>query len=58
MARRRIEFFLNLYSARGQLIYVERRLQKDDILQKLYQKTTDTNVKARYVWKIVQNQTE
>ena len=43
-----------LYSAMGQLKSLERRLQKDDMLQKRYQETIDTDVKASYVRKVQQ----
>ena len=44
----------NFYSAMGQLKSLERRLQKDDMLQKRYQETIDTDVKAGYVRKVQQ----
>ena len=44
----------NFYSAMGQLKSLERRLQKDDMLQKRYQETIDTDVKAGYVHKVQQ----
>ena len=44
----------NFYSAMGQLKSLERRLQKDDILRKRYQETSDTDVKAGYVRKVQQ----
>ena len=44
----------NFYSAMGQLKSLERRLQKDDMLQKRYQETIDIDVKAGYVRKVEQ----
>ena len=44
----------NFYSALGQLKSLERRLQKDDMLQKRYSETIDTDVKAGYVRKVQQ----
>ena len=44
----------NFYSAMGQLMTLEQRLQKDDILRKRYQETIDTDVKAGYVRKLQQ----
>ena len=44
----------NFYSAKGQLKSLERRQQKDDMLQKRYQKIIDTDVKAGYVRKVQQ----
>ena len=44
----------NLYSAMGQLKSLERRLQKDDMLQKRYQETIDIDVKAGYFRKVEQ----
>ena len=38
----------------GQLKSIERRLQKDTMLQKRYQETIDTDVKAGYVRKVQQ----
>ena len=44
----------NFYSAMGQLKSPEGRLQKDAMLQKRYQETIDTDVKAGYVRKVQQ----
>ena len=44
----------NFYTAMGQDNFLERRLHKDDMLQKLYVETIDTDVKAGYVRKFKQ----
>ena len=44
----------NFYSAMGQLNSLERRLLKDETLQKRYQETIDTDVDAGDVWKVDQ----
>ena len=53
VARRWMKLPNNSYSAMGQLKSLERRLQKDT-LQKSYQETNDTDLKAGFVRKVEQ----